>query len=338
MGSEIKDIVFKLINKTKDIMTVISTNLNINCDIVNNNLNTNIDELNVFDFKSGEIDKLNETIFINHHVKDFIEALYVVKFNRIFVNNINNFEEHIIKTYDTLGHYKQFNYLLSQKIPTDKKKMIDIRNLKVIRTLPTKITKDIKLIPNINLNIHEIFSNIAMYNSIKTMYGYSNVYLKVINNIFDKYKSSDVEQDLVFDHVREHINSFNSKGLNIALDEVIAELSGGGDCSLEKVIHEGKNAINNGKILQMAQKVATSIHSKIEKNEVEIDDLVNSSQSFIKNLVNSSMFKGHPQNKEIEDMFTQLIGSVEYLAKVHKENKEDNVDGIDNILSKYETN
>lgn len=308
----------------------------------NNEINNLLTEVQTENFN---IIKENNDELVIKTFRNDIKNLTSMKFISHLQNNIKILETNIIIEYDSMNKYTSFEKLLSKSIHKDHKLTKLIENIRVFQKIPVNISEQITIIPFVEsltltnlLNVNETFQ---MFQNIKTLYAYAHVYLKVIDQMFEKYDQdinndgNDLEmQEKIFDEVKTHVEQFESKGLNLALDEVISELSTNKECSINNVVAEGMNTITSTKVMDMAKKVADKLSTKIQSGEVEVDELVDSSKNFIGNIINSDMFKNHPNSAQVEGMFSSLMDTVTQLSEAYKENKDGEI--IDEILEKYD--
>jgi len=263
-----------------------------------------------------------------------IDSIKFMQFIKILISNVKTLEDNIIIEYDSFNKYTKFDKLLSKAVPKDQKKVKMHENIRVLQKLPSGVSTQITLIPFVStLTLVDV---LPLFDSIKTLYAYGKVYLKLLNDMFKEQvpKTSPEMHDKIFSEVKSHVKQFNSNGLNIALDEVFSALSTNTDCTLDDVVVDGMNSVTSTKVMDMAKKVADKLTNKIESGEVEVEELVDSSKSFINNIINSDMFKNQPGNEQVKDMFGSLMDTVTELSEAYKENKDGEV--IDEILEKYD--
>lgn len=263
-----------------------------------------------------------------------------------FLENIRVFEDNIIFEYDVSSRYTKFEKILSQK---EERNDILTRNIDIINIIPLSIVKQILIIPKIKLSLYDVLNekfttvknHIIFINELCEIYNYCIIEKRMIEKLIAQYKNpidnnglkiDEKEKNQILSHVRNHVNSYNSTGLNHTLNEVLSELETG-PCDLENIVSEGVSSVTSGNVMGMAQSVATKLSSKIESGEMNINELVKSSEMFINDLQNSDMLNRHPESDKIKDMFSSLMSTVKDLSKAHEEDVD--AEGIDDILDKY---
>lgn len=263
-----------------------------------------------------------------------------------YVNNVNVMESEIVKQFDQSNHYTRFRKMVSRGLTSEEKDAAFKQNIRVFQKLPRDVQFELTFIPDCDLNIVDIFEGELTYDlfkRIQKMYGYGRAYLSIINS--DTYKEkhhptgvegmevkypalSDDKQEEVYKEVTEHINQYESDGLNTALGEVIKELKAPGAVNQE----EGINTIDTAKIMGMATNVAGKLTEKIQTGEMTVQDLVTDTEHFIDDLVNSPMFDGHPDNTQIKGLFGSLMDKVKIMAEGHQEANDPLTQDIDKLL------
>lgn len=287
--------------------------------------------------------ELIKTCETPQNLLEFRKTMYCIYFINEYIQNVLVFEQKVVSEYDSLNKYITFDKLFSDKKMTkDSKNRALLNNVRVVNSMPTQVLTEVTLIPDVSLTLEvisqeNIKDGYEIIKRFKNMYGYSHTSLKLLNKLFKEYFSQFIEQpdqDKIYDEVRGQISSLGSNGLNLALDEVISELNSGEECTLQDIVVDGTNTITSGKVMTMAQKVANKLSTKIESGDVDVDELVGASKNFINGIINSDMFKNHPDSKQVQGMFEELMGTVTTLADAYNENKES--EDIDNILGDLE--
>ena len=263
-----------------------------------------------------------------------------------YVNNVNVMESEIIKQFDQSNHYTRMHKMISRSLNSDEKESAFKRNIRIFQKLPREIQYEMTFIPDCDLNFVDIFESDTTYDifhKIQKMYGYAKVYLSVnkpstpqpnisglpMEGMEVKYPSlSSDKQEEVYNEVTNHINKYDSDGLNTALSEVIRELKTPGAINQE----EGMNTIDTGKIMGMATNVAGKLTEKIQTGEMTVQDLVSDTEHFINDLIKSPMFENHPDNDQIKGLFGNLMEKVRFMSDGHIEENSDLVKDIDAIL------
>jgi len=280
--------------------------------------------------------------FAVYQLYEYLNNIHIIEYVTQFVKNIEIFETQIVTEYDTFRKHTTLNELLSLKADKSEKRKKLIENITIYQRMPIQVLSQITILPQINLSFQDIFSKLEakeifqLYNKIKNIYAYSTICLRIIkkNKPNSNKKVLDTEQQQeIFDEVRDHVKQYNSNGLNTALDEVIGALNNNKDCNINNIVAEGTNNVTSGKVMNMAKNVAGKLTSKIESGEVQVDELVDSSKTFINSIINSQMFKSHPDHQQVEEMFSSLLDTVTYLSEAHKEDEASK--GVDKILEKY---
>ena len=208
-----------------------------------------------------------------------IDSIKFMQFIKFLISNVKTLEENIIIEYDSFNKYTKFDKLLSKAVK-DQKKAKMYENIRVLQKLPMTVSQQITLIPFISsLTLVDI---LPLFDSVKTLYAYGQVYLKLLNDMFKEQapRTTPEMHDKIFSEVKSHVKQFNSNGLNVALDEVFSALSNNSDCTLDDVVVDGMNSVTSTKVMDMAKKVADKLSNKIQSGEVEVEELVDSSKKF----------------------------------------------------------
>lgn len=271
-----------------------------------------------------------ELIMLNRYLKPFLYDLKSIKILQTIIDKIDNFDEKIVKQYSFTNGYIPMSKIIDTKV-TDTS--ILRKNIDLVKMIPMKILSEIKLIPILDIYAASVFDNFELFQKIKARYGYIRITLRILNNLFievTKKKCNNSENDGLFNEIRSNVRDYGSESLNTTIEEVINELSTG-ECGIGDVVSSGFNNINEGKVFGMAKKVADKLVTQVQEGKININDLVNSSRSFITNMMASDMFKDNPNSSQVKNMFNGLLSTVEKLSDANKEDEESK--DIDDIIA-----
>jgi hypothetical protein len=295
-------------------------------------------------------------ISIKRKIKTPIETIIdeesTINFMNNFVKNINIMESDIIKPFDRGNHYTRMHRMIGRTLSSDEKKIAFKTNIRVFQKLPRSVQTELTFIPDCNLSVIDIFQSDTTYDifqRVQNLYGYAKYYLKLQKDIKEKQENTqpiegevpdglfgtvkyphleDDKQQEVYDDVRKTIGQYESNGLNTALNEVIKELNAPGAVGQE----EGMNTIDSAKLMGMATNVAGQLTSKLHEGDITVPELVNDTEMFINDLMNSPMFDGHPDNKQIKQLFGSLMDRVKFMSDNQEEENSMLTQDVDKIL------
>ena len=271
-----------------------------------------------------------------------------VEFMNTYVSNIDIMETQVIKPFDRGNHYTRMRRMVGRTLNAEEKELALRTNIRVFQKLPKSVQDELCFIPDCDLSIVDVFKSNSTYDlfkHIQDLYAYAKYYLKLTKAVKEqennpqeipeelfgtvKYPAlSDDKQEKVYDEVRDTINQYESKGLNTALGEVIKELKAPGTVNQE----EGMNIIDSGKLMAMASNVAGTLTNALNDGETTVSELVNDTDAFITDLMDSPMFANHPDNKQIKQLFGSLMERVKFMNEADTENNSMLTQDIDKIL------